>query len=157
MHVVQVHSNTQTGELKCQTLRFKKTDFLNFSLLGSLSVPHFLSKPLHRHRRMFLSSLRLQIIRFELTLTKTPGYESERSGRKTRCRRKKGNRYAKAEITQLHAKLCDMYNVPKNFLLLTDGSSEGIRALLCVFAFAESSAGNPGTYLWRWTALRRAL
>ena len=27
----------------------------------------------------------------------------------------KGNRYAKAEITQLRTKLCDMYNVPKNF------------------------------------------
>lgn len=42
----------------------------------------------------------------------------------------KGNRYAKAEITQLHNKLCDIYKVPKNYLLLTDGSSEGIRSLL---------------------------
>lgn len=46
----------------------------------------------------------------------------------------KGNRYAKSEITQLHEKLCSLYSVPKNYLLLTDGSSEGIRALMGAYS-----------------------
>ncbi len=46
----------------------------------------------------------------------------------------KGNRYAKKEIGLLHEKLCDMYNVPSNYVLLTDGSSEGIRSLLGAYS-----------------------
>lgn len=46
----------------------------------------------------------------------------------------KGNRYAKSEIAQLHEKLCSLYSVPKNYLLLTDGSSEGIRCLMGAYS-----------------------
>ncbi len=42
----------------------------------------------------------------------------------------KGNRYAKAEIDQLHQKIATDYQLDKKSLLLTAGSSEGIRAAI---------------------------
>ncbi|AHG20595.1 aspartate aminotransferase [Chania multitudinisentens RB-25] len=42
----------------------------------------------------------------------------------------KSNRYAKTEIEQLHKKLAMVYKVDEKSILLTDGSSEGIRAAI---------------------------
>ncbi len=41
-----------------------------------------------------------------------------------------GNRYAKAEINKLHARIASDYHVPSECILLTDGSSEGIRSFI---------------------------
>lgn len=46
----------------------------------------------------------------------------------------KGNRYAKAEINVLHNKIANMYGVGKDMILLTDGSSEGIRSFMGAYA-----------------------
>ena len=54
------------------SLALRRRTFLNFSLLGAAVSAALPVKAFAQAPRMFLSSLRLQIIRFELTLTKTP-------------------------------------------------------------------------------------
>lgn len=50
----------------------------------------------------------------------------------------KAHRYAKAEIEALHAKLAQLYHVPESAILLTAGSSEGIRAAIEAYALPNT-------------------
>ena len=116
------------------SLALRRRTFLNFSLLGAavsaaLPVKAFAQAPANVSFIAPTADNPIRINFNENALGMSPSAQAA-----ARDAVAKGNRYAKAEITQLHAKLCDMYNVPKNFLLLTDGSSEGIRALLGAYS-----------------------
>lgn len=118
-----------------ETLAFKRRTFLNFSLLGAAVSAALPVKSFAQETAANISFLvptadnPIRINFNENALGMSPSAQAA-----ARDAVAKGNRYAKAEITQLHGKLCDIYKVPKNFLLLTDGSSEGIRALMGAYA-----------------------
>ena len=112
------------------SLALRRRTFLNFGLLGAavsaaLPVKAFAQAPANVSFIAPTADNPIRINFNENALGMSPSAQAA-----ARDAVAKGNRYAKAEITQLHGKLCDMYKVPKNFLLLTDGSSEGIRALM---------------------------
>ena len=134
MRVVQVHSNTNRRTKMSNSLALRRRTFLNFGLLGAavsaaLPVKAFAQAPANVSFIAPTADNPIRINFNENALGMSPSAQAA-----ARDAVAKGNRYAKAEITQLHTKLCDMYNVPKNFLLLTDGSSEGIRALLGAYS-----------------------
>ncbi|WP_230472501.1 hypothetical protein [Gibbsiella quercinecans] len=55
----------------------------------------------------------------------------------------KANRYAKEEIIALHSKLASQYQVPETAILLTAGSSEGIRAAVEAYATLDTQLVIP--------------
>ena len=117
------------------SLALRRRTFLNFSLLGAAVSAALPVKAFSQETAANISFLAptaenpIRINFNENALGMSPSAQAA-----ARDAVAKGNRYAKAEITQLHGKLCDMYKVPKNFLLLTDGSSEGIRALMGAYS-----------------------
>lgn len=111
------------------SLALRRRTFLNFSLLGAAVSAALPVKAFSQETAANISFLAptaenpIRINFNENALGMSPSAQAA-----ARDAVAKGNRYAKAEITQLHGKLCDMYKVPKNFLLLTDGS-EGTKRI----------------------------